>query len=209
MMTRLPTLKGEAMRWSRILVSFGALLIAGCSSPELPNHPPLTFTQYQPIYMAVSSVEFVQDYKSPMKPPYVENLMPYSPAEAMQIWVRDRLKTGGGTKTMKVIVKDGSVKAVQLPTGSGIKGFLTIEQDRRYDARLAVEMRIYGNSPIAEADIEANANRSVTMSEDASVAERDDVFRKLIADMMADMNAELEKDLYQYMSNYISYSQTP
>src|ERR1700761_8023109 len=101
----------------KIMALFAALLLAACTQTSPVEYPPLTFKKYQPINMAVSSIEFVEEYKSPMKPPYVEHLIPYSPSEAMHIWVKDRLHASGGSRVMKVIIKDGSVKATELGDG--------------------------------------------------------------------------------------------
>ncbi len=193
----------------RLLTIVAALLLTSCA-PESPvDYKPLGFAQYQPINIAVSSIQIVEEYKSPMRPPFVEHLIPYSPAEAMKIWTRDRLRSVGGDKTMQVIIKDGAVKATKLPVESGLKGWLTIEQDMQYDASLNVELRVYGTGAMSEASVNVKARRSITMPENASVNTRNLMFRNMIASMMEEVNAELEKNLYQYMGNYISFSQSP
>ena len=173
------------------------LLLCGCYNapppPPLPQALEINFRRYQPIYLNVTSIEIVDEYKSPMRAPNVEHLMPYSPAEAMHIWTRDRLRSVGADKTMQVIVKDASVVAVDLPKPGGVEGAITISQDKRYDAKLSIEMRIYGGGAMSEANIDVTATRSVTIPENASVAKREAVFRKLTYDLMDMMNAELEK----------------
>lgn len=187
------------------------LMLSSCVGDGSPvDFAPLTFVRYQPIYLNVSTIQFVNEYKSPMQPPYVEHLMPYSPEDAMRIWVKDRIRAVGPEKSLQIIIKDASVKATELHKDSSIEDFFTIDQDRRYDAKLEVELRIYGSaSALSEANVSVKAARSITMSENASVNRRNAAFREMIASMMENVNAELEKNMYQYMGNYINYSQNP
>ncbi len=182
-------------KWLNLIL---ILFLTSCGgSRDVVEYRPLSFTHFQPIYMAVSSIQVVEEYKSPMRPPYIEHLIPYSPAEAMRIWVRDRMRTAGGEKTMQVIVRNGSVTATDTNAG------------RRYDAKLEVELRIYGDGIISEASVFINGTRNITISAGAGDSERNKVFRKLIGDLMEELNAEMEKNLFQYMGKYISFTQSP
>ncbi|MDE3060969.1 MAG: hypothetical protein KGJ06_08150 [Pseudomonadota bacterium] len=182
------------------------LLITACQ-PSPPAPPPeIGFTRFQPIYLDVAKIDIVDEYQSPMKSPNVEHLLPVSPAEAMHVWVRDRLRAVGTGRSLQVIIKDASVTVTALPKPGGMQGFFTVSQDKRYDGRLDVEMRIYNGGAMSEANIEATVTRSITMSERVSLAEREALFRRMIYDMMEEMNAEMEKQMYTYFGNYISYS---
>lgn len=184
-------------------------LLTACGEVNPPSYPAPSYRQYQPIYMKVSSIEVVEEYRQPMRLPNVEHLMPYSPADAMQIWAKQRLKASGGSRTMQVIIKDASVVQKDLPTKGGISGLLTVEQDKQYDARLEVEMRIYGDAALSEASVNVVANRMMTMSESASVADREVKFQQLLKDMMQTTNAELEKNIHQYLNAYVDYTRAP
>jgi hypothetical protein len=200
----------SARRLMLALCLTGVAALAGCRAGSPVDFKPLSFTQYQPIYLNVTSIEMVEEYKSPMSNPNVEHLLPYSPAEAMRIWVRDRLRAIGNDRTLQVIIKDGSVTVTQLPVGGGFMGFFKSSQDKRYDAKLAVELRIFGGeSALAEANVVVNAKHSITLGENASVYERDVAFREMIAEMMEGVNAELEKNIFKYMGNHINFSQNP
>lgn len=185
---------------------FIAMLFAftACDTPPPPG-PSLNFKRYQPIYMNVSGVEVVEEYREPGRAPNVEHLMPYSPADAMQIWVKDRLRNSGGNKTMQVIIKDASVVGKEIPS-SGVFGF---GADRQYDARLEVEIRIYGDAALSEASVNVVGMQSITMSESASSATRDAAYRDMINDMMTTMNAELEKNIFFHLATYVNFSMNP
>ncbi len=193
-----------------VLAACAAFGLTSCASESPVDFPPLSFLRYQPIFLNVTSIEFVDEYKSPMRSPYVEHLMPYSPADAMRIWVKDRIRAVGPDKVLQVIIKDGRVTASQIHKDSSIEDFFTVDQDRRYEAALDVEMRIYGSDgAMSEASVVVKATRSITMSENASVWRRNYEFRKMIFEMMEAVNAELEKNIYQYMGGHINYSRMP
>lgn len=193
-----------------LLFFMGALALSACRSESPVEFPPLTFVRYQPIYMDVASIEFIEEYKPTFSEPNVEHLMPYSPAEAMRIWVKDRIRAVGGDKALHIIIKDGSVKSTMLKKDSKMQDMLALNRDKRYDAKLAVEMRVYGSdSALSESNIMVSAARSITIPEKASANRRDFLYRQMIAELMETANAELEKNIFLHMSKNISYSQSP
>lgn len=202
-----PMQKNSAMRYALALLCL--FLVASCSPARPVDLPPLSFTRYQPIYLNVSNIEFIEEYKSPLQMPYVEHLIPYSPSEAIHIWIKDRIRAIGSQNVLQIIIKDGSVKAGDVPTPEGWQGWLAFGGERRYDAKLDVELRIYGGGSMSAANAHVVATRSITIPENASVHERKAAFRQMIGDMMTPMNAELEKNIQQYFGNYINYSQNP
>jgi len=165
----------------------------------------LNFTHLQPIAFYVSNIDIVDEYKSPMHEPNVEHLVPISPVEAMHIWVKDRIRSVGADKTLQIIIKDASIISSPVKTPGGD----TDDRIRRYDARLDVEMRIYGTDAMSEASIDVISTQSNTIPESASVAERKAVYKQMMFDLMDSMNAELEKQIFKYFTRYISYAQTP
>lgn len=195
----------------RLLLIPLLLLLSSCQQPGPPGLPQaLSFARYQPVFFDVATIEVVDEYQSPNLPPNIEHLMPYSPSEAMHIWVKDRLRAAGLHRSMQVIIKDGSVVAKNLPKPEGLQGLFTLSQDRQYDARLEVEMRIYeDNGAMSAASVQAVVTRSITTREDASVAERELALRKLTWQLMEAMNAQLEKNMFQYFGPYINFAHTP
>jgi len=186
------------------------LALGGCYDAAQPAKPaPISFRQFQPIYLNVGSIEMVEEYRSPGVAPNVEHDMHLTPADAMQIWTKQRLKATGGTRRMQVVLKDASVMQKDLPTKKGITGVFTVEPDKQYDARLEVELRIYGDAALSEASVNVIATRMLTMSENLSLAERQQKYRGLLNDLMANMNAELEKNIAQYFVSYVNYSMNP
>jgi hypothetical protein len=193
------------IKFSRFVLLFSILLgIAACATPEQPSTPTLSFTGSSKINVNVASIEMIEAYKSPFRPPNVEHLMPYSPADAVALWVKDRLQAVGSDKLLQITIVDASVIESDLPKTKGITGLFTVDQDKKYDARIEVEMRIYGEAALSEASTSVIVTRSITMAENASVNSRKAAYIKMIQDMMKMVNDKLENNMLNYMQNYIN-----
>lgn len=185
--------------------AFTLLEISSCSAPVQSPAESLNFSQYQPIEMNVAKIETVEAYKSPFAAPNIEHLMPYTPADVMAIWIKDRLRAVGNDKILQITIVDASVKQVDLPKTKGITGLFTVDQDKRYDARMEIEMKIYGNDALSEASTSVVVTRSITIPENASVNYRKTAYEKMIQEMMKMVNDKLENNMRTYMGNYINY----
>lgn len=183
-----------------------ALILVACDSPPPPNFAPLSFKGRTPIYLDVVNIELHNEYKAPLKAPNVEHKFPVTPEQAITAWVNDRLKTAGSNKTLVVKIKNASVIEEKLPTQQGFSGMFKDEQAYKYTANVSLELRIYGDSPISIADTEVNASRFATLSEGATLVERDQLYYDLTKALMEDLNAELDKNINQYFANYIHYN---
>lgn len=201
---------------SRFLAAIAsAAILSSCSyfnppPPPLPPPPELNFTRYQPIYLDVANLDIVEEYKSPLHEPNVEHLLPISPAEGMRSWVKDRLRASGAEKSLQIVIKDASVISSDIPPPPGTTpSAFSDNPNRRYDAKLDVDLRVYGTDAMSEANINIVATQSITLSERASVAERKRVFQIMMYNLMELANAELEKQIFKHFVRYIMYSQTP
>lgn len=207
---RKPSIAPCAHLLTLALVLVSGVLVSSCDSkPKVPAVPPeISFTRYQPIYLDVANIDIVEEYKSPMKEPFVEHLLPISPAEATRAWVKDRLRSVGMDHSLQVIIKDARVVASDPPPPEGVKDYF-VGPDRRYDARIELELRIYRDGPMSDASITVVATQSNTIDKKASLAERKLAFYRMISALMESANAELEKQIFKYFTRYIMYAQTP
>lgn len=209
-MASLPRKAGYLLS-TRIVRIFLAMAVpfalAACQQTYLPAGEELSFKHYSPIEIDVATVDVVDEYRAPLAKPNVEHLFRTPPAEAMRIWIADRVRPVGGERRLEVIIKDAGVIEVPLPRTQGIKGTFTKDQSERYDAKLEVEMRIYGSrSALSEASIHVTATRGRTIAENASVAAREQLFDRITRELMEAMNAELEKNIFAYFGNYVHFS---
>lgn len=190
-------------------------LLVGCDylmgpPPGLPRPPELTFTRYQPIYLDVANIDIVEEYKSPMRDPYIEHKLPISPVEGMRSWVQDRLRASGAEKSLQIIIKDASVTSSEMPLPEGEEPSMLYENMmRRYVAKIDVDLRVYGSGAMSEAHINVIATQIMTMDERTTIEERKYRFQRMMHDLMELANAELEKQIFKHFVRYIMYSQTP
>jgi hypothetical protein len=189
------------------------LLLTACNDTPPPAPPAtLSFANQPKLSLNVGRIDVVEEYKSPQRAPNIEHKLRISPASAMQLWVRDRLRaqaapgSEAASKWVQVIIKDASVTEKDLPKTSGFKGYLTNDQDKQYDASIAVEVRVYGSAPLSEANAEASARRNITLPENASPAQRNAAIDRLIIDTAQMLDATLEKNMQSYMSGYLRSS---
>ncbi len=190
-----------------LFFSLAALVcITACATATPPRLQEINFTQSPVINVNVASIEVVETYKSPFHAPNIEHLMPYSPADAMNIWVKDRLRAVGSDKLLQITIVDAPVTVSDLPKTKGVKGLFTVDQDKKYDARLEVEMRIYGGAALSESDTSVIVTRSITIPENASADSRKAAYVQMIQDMMKMMNDKLEQNMLSYMGNYVNFT---
>jgi hypothetical protein len=184
------------------------LLLTACIEAAAPPRgiPPLNFRQFQPIYFNVKQIDVVEEYRSPMRAPNVEHDMHYTPADVVHIWTRDRLRATDGNKTMQVVIKDASVIEKQLNTETSM---FSDDITRRYDARLDIDIRIYGDGALSEANVNVVANRSLSIPESMSARAVEVAYYHMLKEMMTLANAELEKNMYKHLGAYINYSVSP
>ena len=177
-----------------------------CAAPQPPEQPPISFNKYPAINVNVANIEVVEAYKSPLAAPNIEHLMPYSPTDALKIWIKDRLKATGSEKLLQITIVDAAVTSTDLPKPTGFSTFFTVAQDKRYDARLEVEMRIYGDEPLSEADTSVTVTRNITIPENSSVASRKVAYEQMLHELMDMLNEKLERNMQTYFGNYVSVS---
>ena len=182
-----------------------ALLMAACTHPAPPAPDTISFTRYQPIYLNVNVIDIDDQYQSPLKPPHVEQLIPISPMDAMHAWIRDRLRAVDTSKSLEIVIKDASV--VGEPMQPQDSSFPSLHSSNRYNAKLDVELRIYGkDDAMSLASIEVTATAAISIDDKASLAQRRALFDQMIFALMDNMNAALEKNIFQYFGSYIDYS---
>ena len=180
--------------------------LAACASapPPRPVFPELTFGHLGALTFDAGGVEVVNEYVPPLRRPNVEHEMPLAPATAATRWANDRIKAGGRPgRTVRVIIRNAAVREADLPKSSGLKGLFTTEQAARFDAEIEVVVELRSARGFRDAFASAGARRSVTISEGATLNDRDRIWFGLVEELMAELNRELEKNIRQYMGAYL------
>ena len=186
-----------------LLFAAAALLLVACETPPPQNsYADITFEHLPDIRLDVGEVVLEQAYKTPGTPPNVDHLFPQRPSDVALRWAGDRLVAAGTVRRARFIVREASVVEVSLETKEGVEGAFTIDQSERYDAKVMVELQIFDGGHL-EGTATAEAWRSVTVPEDASLNERERVWYRLTEDLMADLNRELEEVIKKVYGPYL------
>jgi len=193
---------------NRFFVSITAIFLLGflaACEAAVPAQkiPALTFQHLAPLNLAVGKVEVTSKYKPPLAAPNVEHRFATPPAKALRTWANDRLRPAGGAYTARLVILDASVTETKLKTRKGITGAFYIEQSERYDAVAEADLIIVDGSGAHKGFASTRASRSVTVSENASLAERERTQFELVESLMRDFDLELEKNIRRYLVNWI------
>ena len=198
-----PKMPPPATGWHRLAVAAILLVAAaGCATSAPAPAPQLGYAHLGPIRLDVAGIEIVDAYLPPLREPHVEHEFPVSPAEALLRWAQDRLVAAGGQRSARFVIRDAAVREVRLPTKKGLRGLFTTDQSERYDGRVAVTLEIRSRGSFRDAIVEAVAERSRTVPEDASVEERERVFLQITEDLVASLNGEIEKQIAAHLAAY-------
>lgn len=187
-----------------IAIALLALLAACKEAPSAYTPEPFTFETQAPISINVAEIKVVENFQSPLRRPNAEYEFPVPPAIAVKKWVSQRLKATGTSGILEISIDDASVKEVPLKKTEGVQGIFTDDPDARYDARIAVTMRVFtGERAISAVSGDVEVTRSRTINEKATLNEREQIYHQMTQDMLARFDAEANKRLRQYFFAYL------
>jgi len=189
----------------RLTATFSLLLavLAACAFDDPSNRfADITFDHLPDIRLDVGAIKIEQAYVAPGKAPNVDHRFPVPPKDAARRWAEDRLVAQGDRLTFRYIVREASAVETVLKTKSGVTGLITTDQSERYEVHIVVEMQIL-DGPQVQGTASAEARRSVTVPEDITLKEREQVWYKLTEDVMKDLDVQLEETIRSAFFPYI------
>lgn len=162
-----------------------------------------------PLLLDVAKIAVENTYVSPGGRPHVEHMLPKPPADMLQQWANQRLRTpstmgttSGTARRAVVTIEQASIIEMALPVSGGIKGFFKTDQSERYEATLRVRVAIIDESgPLASAT--AEAKRSRTVAEGTKDKERRDVWAQVANEALADLDARMETEMRVYLGPFL------
>jgi len=194
------------MRVSLRLAAAAAIFagfLAACSMDDPSNRfAQLTYQHLPDINLDVAEIQIEQAYVTPGQPPNVDHLFPVQPKDAAVRWAQDRLVARGDRLIFRYIVREASAVETALPVSGGITGMVTTDQSERYELHLVVEMQILDGRQI-QGTAKAEARRSLTVPEDSSLKEREQVWYRLTEQTMRDLDQQLEQTIREAFFPYI------
>ena len=178
--------------------------LAACESGvRVQKLPELTFTHLGDIKLNVSRLETISKYKAPLKRPNVEHLLLAQPTVALKRWATDRLKTIGLTGSARFTVHEASVIEEKLKIDSSFTGVFTKQQSERYTARVEATLEVFDALGKRRGFASANAVRSKTIREDATLDERDKAWFDLVEELVTAFNKEMTKNMKRHLVNWM------
>jgi hypothetical protein len=170
------------------------LLVACTSSYETFRPPPLEFPG-QPLRLAVGQVTVQSAYRPHDEAPYVDNLMPLKPEDAIRQMLEARLAAVGGTGTMQAVILDASVKEEALETKSGISGFFTKEDAARLEGRFQVQVDRLSPTGEVLKSVSTAVSRTSAIPEGVGYAERQKIGYDLVRNLVDDLDQGLTTNI--------------
>lgn len=182
-----------------------ALAAAACGGPmEKSILPEIAFTGQPKLTFAASSVETIMEYQPTAQPPHIELAIPQPPASVAMRWTRDRVAVDNSQQNrVTVIVRKASVTEIDLKKTPGLRGSFTEDQVARFDTEVEMAVEVRDSRGFRVGEAQASARRSNSMSEKATLNDRDRLIHDLVRETMMDVNRELERNIRQYMPLYV------
>ena len=170
-------------------------LLAGCqNAPPDTQTPQLVFDTLPQISMNVARIEIVDGYQPPMKAPNVDHLFKQPPRDVARRVLEKQLVANGSNHTLRVIIEDASVIKKDLPVSQGFTGFFSNEESEEYISRVSLKFQLIADDTADRvvADAFVLSERTQTLLEDSSPAERDMAFFTLDENIMQDLRKGIE-----------------
>ena len=186
------------------LILAGAGLLTACETPNpIQTFPQLSFAGQKKILLNVASIEVIDDYRMPLKPPYVEHRAPINPSAAIERWAADVLQAVGSEGKAVLRITDGSLMETPLQGTEGLKGLVTTDQTERYDTSAAAVLEIYNGGGVPMGQAEAKSTRFQTVEEGISLNQRERVWYRLVEDTVLDFSRSMEVAIRTYLTAYV------
>lgn len=188
------------------LLLFVSILVSGCVPINKTRYekPDLNFSDQKPLFFAAKGLKVVSKYKSPMRAPNIEHLMPLPPEKAVRRWVEDRIRTvkGSGNR-LRVEIRSAAVTEVALPKTSSFMGLFSGTEQVRLDARVSVALQVINRSGVVRGEATVASWNSHTIDKGTKLSERRVVWFNLVDDLMRDVDTKLENAAKNHLAAFM------
>ena len=180
-----------------------AVIAVGCEVP-LPSRDSTapSFAHLPPLVFDLERIEVVERGTAP-HPSDVDHLFPIPPAVAARLWVEDRLRASGHVGVLRVTIDEASARSTPFATNKNLEGLLTEEQAERIDARLRVTIEAIDGNGEVNGSATAEAERSRTLPEGITLAERERHYDEIVGALLHDYNTSQEQAIRKYLGLYL------
>lgn len=167
-----------------------SLALSACFSSVENEWPGISYHAAAPVSVNAGRIQITNNYNAPMAAPNVEHMFRLSPSAAAQELARHQISAaGGGTRVLRVIVDDASVRQKTLPKEEGVVGIVKRVPDEQFDARVALRFELAEEAApdviIGRANVVATRER--TLKGDMTLAEREKAYHDLTQTLVNDL----------------------
>ena len=185
------------------LVTLLSSALVCCKTTDIDQRiPELTFSHRPDIRLDVAKITVINEYIMPFKQPNIEHIAPISPGASAERWASDILIPVGDQLEAQFVITSGSIIESALKTQKGFKGIFAIEQSKRYVATVNVRLEIFDGSRRI-ATINAEAERSHTLREDATPNLKTSLWYNLVENLMTTFDAEIRQQVDLYLKDFL------
>jgi hypothetical protein len=162
-------------------------ILAACATGVGLPSPDLTFQHIQPMPVNVGHVD-TQVIDGNEAEGFV-----ISPTTASKRYLSSRFRAAGSQGTLKAVMQEITVRHVYNPSKGGVKDFLDIAGHDVYDVKLVMRLEHISDSGTVLYGNTIKAQRTMNITEHASVAEREQHQLEGLEKMFADLDRQVVK----------------
>jgi hypothetical protein len=171
----------------RLLAFSSALVLAACSTGEGMPHADLTFQHIQPMPVNVAHID-----THVVRGNEVDGFA-ISPTTSSERYLSNRFRAAGPEGTLHAEMLESTVRHVYDPSKGEVTGFLGVAGHDVYDVKVVLRLEhiaadgtvLYGNT--------VKAQRTMNITEHASIAEREQHELEGMEKLYADLDAQVLK----------------
>ena len=179
--------------------------LSACETPlKVQTLPDITFAHLEPLRLNVVKIETASRYKAPLKAPNVDHLFQITPERALKNWARDRVAATGARGNARFVIKNAAAIESKLKIDKGFTGQFKKELSERYTVFLEAELQITDVTGAVRAQASAKAERSRTITEDASLNQREKLWHDITRAAMADFNGAMERAIKAHFKGWLN-----
>lgn len=177
------------MRLAAALLMLAGAVLSACSLPSSGGGAvPQGYLHLGPLDLPVRRIEI--DRGGPALTPDAQPL-----ADAAYLWADDRLRAAGGGGLARFVIRRAEIRErpYVVPGQRGDDRMVT--RAVRYEARLEAEIQFLTDAGLPRGVAVGRGGSLVLLAEDASPAEQDRAFDRLLAQAITGMNEEFDRAL--------------